>query len=72
VPLSHIVYGADGGLDPNYQSQITAAAFNLLSGDGDFVLKLWHRPKNGAGGSSSYINSASCSAKVAVLKSRRD
>lgn len=47
--------------------QLSAGVFPTLSSP-----KVWHRPKNGAGGAAVIITSYSCPAKLATLKSRRD
>ena len=72
VPLSGEAYTAGGQINTSAQGAIATAAASLLTANGDFLFRLWHRPKNGAGGVAAFVSSSSVPAKVAVLRSRRD
>lgn len=71
VPLATNAY-AHGGIGDSTLSMINAAGADLTTDVGDFLLKVWHRPKAGAGGSSAFVTSITAAPQVAVLTSRRD
>lgn len=60
-----------GGLSSTTQAAFTTAANDLITDTGN-TLSVWHRPKNGVGGSSHLVTAASVWSELAVLRSRRD
>jgi len=60
-----------GGVDAAHRTDINNAAAALIAGSGG-TLSVWHRPVEGAGGSSHLVTSSSVWDQWAVLRSRRD
>jgi hypothetical protein len=71
VPLTAPSFQTDGTLLDSVRITIRDAAYNLVTAAAG-GLHVWHRPVNGAGGSSHEITGVEVTDKVAVLRSRRD
>ena len=74
VPLATAAYGPDGTLNDTILAEIRTAANALVArntADANGKLVVWHRPVNGAGGSSHTVIAASVKDRAAMLTSRR-
>lgn len=70
-PLAGSALGEDGRILTQSRAELTA----MWDGMQDAVgarLCVWHRPKNGAGGSFGHVQASICLSKPGVLRSRRD
>lgn len=61
---------SNGNLAEANRAAITTAGQALI--DADLQLMVWHRPKNGIGGSAYMATSAVCRSELAVLRKRRN
>lgn len=62
-------FSTDGTLSDAALTAILEAA-TALSMESEQRMKIWHRPIEGAGGSSSYVSSVAVSDRAAILRSR--
>lgn len=72
VPLGSDCYDAQGDIASATLTSLREAADDLVTAALEHPLCVWHRPVNGAGGSSHVVNSATVPDLPAVLRSRRD
>lgn len=70
VPITSTQLQSDGSLGTTFVVSLESAATALATAI--LPIRVWHRPVNGAGGSSSPVTSAVVPDMVAVLRSRRD
>lgn len=72
VPLSSGAFDGSGDLASGALTKLRTAANGLVEATLDHPLCIWHRPVNGAGGSSHVVTNATVPDLGAVLRSRRD
>lgn len=72
VPLDADSFDTTGRLNSTALSDINNAMATFLASAPGGAWSVWHRPKNGSGGSSSHVISAKATDLPATLRSRRD
>nr|CRY96699.1 hypothetical protein [uncultured prokaryote] len=72
VPLTTSAYDGSGDLTGTALGTLQTAANDLVGEVGERALVVWSRPKNGSGGQSALVVSATVPDLGAILKSRRD
>lgn len=72
VPLGKSAYDANGDISGATLTTLRSAADALVTAALIHPLCVWHRPVNGAGGSSHVVSSATVPDLGAILRSRRD